>query len=136
MSHLKTAELRVLDLQSLQDAVVLLGGELVLDQKSFRSYVGKTACAHAIRIPHAPNVYGQTAYEIGVIPAQDGIGYELQFDNWGPGQVLEQHFGRDLTTLREEYGCSVAARALARKGYATQRSRNAAGELQLVAVKR
>lgn len=136
MSHLKTAELKVLDLQGLHDAVALLGGELMLDQRTFVSYTGKNACEHAIRIPTAQGMYGQKAYEIGLTRSKDGVGYDLQYDNWGPGQALEQHFGRDLTTLREEYGCAVAARALARKGYAVTRARNAAGELQLQAVKR
>lgn len=131
MSHLKTAELKVLDLQAAADAAALLGGELVLDQKTFRSYTGQNTCSHAIRIPGTSN-----AYEIGLVQAKDGIGYDLQYDNWGPGAVLEQKFGCDLTTLREEYGCSVAARALTRRGYQITRQRNAAGELQLQAIKR
>lgn len=135
MSHLKTAALKVLDLQAAADAAALLGGELVIGQKTFLSYTGKNACSHAIRIPNATGAYGHKAYEVGLVEARDG-GYELQYDNWGPGKVLEDHFGRDLATFREEYGCSVAARTLARKGYAVTRQRNAAGELQLQAIKR
>lgn len=130
MSHLLSVDLKVLDLAGLQDAVTQCGGELVLNTTKFRSYTGLNPCAHLIRLPGV-------GYEIGVVPAKDGVGYELSYDNWGVhGQALERQFGRGLGTLKDEYGCSVAARALARKGYAVSRQKNAVGELQLVAVKR
>jgi len=142
MSHLATLDVKILDLTALAEAVAQCGAELALHQTSFRWYQGVSPCAHAIRLPAnatTDGTFGWRAkpYEVGVVPAKDGLGYELQYDTYGAGQWIADRFGgQALTKLKDEYGYSVTARALARKGYTAVRQQNALGQLQLLAVKR
>jgi hypothetical protein len=135
-------DVKILDLTALAEAVAQCGAELALHQTQFRWYQGVSPCAHAIRLPATATTDGTFGwmgkpYEVGVVPAKDGLGYELQYDTYGAGQWIADRFGgQALTKLKDEYGASVATRALARKGYAITKQRNALGELQVVAVRR
>ena len=130
MSHITEAKIRVRDMDALNDVAVLLGGELVLGQRTHRTYgrfVGDSAegaqfvaergedaigkCDHAIRLKNS----GSHDYEIGVVPSLDGDGYSLVYDSWGPGKRLEAAFGTGLNGIKREYAAAVATKAVERK---------------------
>lgn len=136
MSHITDVKLKVRDLDSLEEAVELLGGELIRDKKThnwFGRFLGDSAegrraaaergaetfgkCDHAIRIKGA----SADAYEIGVVKAKDGDGFDLIYDSWGSGQELVRKFGGNLDRIRHEYAVAQARKkaqaTLARKGW-------------------
>lgn len=136
MSHLTDVKLKVRDLDSLAEAAEQLGGELVIGQKTHKWYgrfmndsaEGRRVasergaetfghCEHAIRIKG-----DHTSYEVGVVKALDGDGYDLVYDTWGSGQNLERQFGKGLSKIRHEYAVSTAQKkavaSLQRKGWA------------------
>ena len=76
---------------------------------------------HALRAKD----YKPGDYEIGVVKALDGNGFELLVDTWGPGRKLIAKAGQNLDGLRREYAASVATRkaqaTLGRKGFTLSR---------------
>lgn len=145
-------KLKVKDLDALEESADALGGELRRGQKTHawygrfmndsRSYgehdpkdFGK--CEHAIRLKN----HQAGDYEIGVVKAKDGEGFELLVDTWGPGQKLVTAFGGpQLHGLRREYAASVATKranaTLARKGYRVQREDLPGNRIKLKVRKR
>ena len=150
MSHVAMGKLRVTSLDDLEVAAERCGLRIVRNQRTFKWYGrfmndseegrqlnrrlpasewGK--CEHALVVP------GQSdAYEIGVVKAIDGgEGYDLVFDSWGPGRVLQERAGMGLTKLAEEIGAEATMRMMARKGYRVAREVNKAGHVQVVCTK-
>ncbi len=77
------------------------------------------------------------AYEVGVIKARDGVGFELLYDQYGGGgHALEAKGGKDMERLADEYNAEVAMRQLAADGYTVEREVDEeTGELEVVAYK-
>jgi hypothetical protein len=131
------------DLDALAAAVERLGGEFQRDQTQYAWWGSRAGggnyghrpveddgkCLHAIKIKGTNPKNGYTGpWEIGVLAAPDGDGFQLEYDYYGgAGQALLAAFGgkgTELTKLAEEYGAEVAMRQLARAGFRTTRSDN------------
>lgn len=122
MSHLTTIKILIRDLDALDQAAQVLGGQLIKGQTKARWYgrwVGDTAlpegmakdaldhCDHVIRFPGA-------TYDVGVF--QNGPGeYHIAYDYYSAGgldKIVGQHAGR----LIQEYAAAAATRQARRKG--------------------
>lgn len=155
MSHITDVKMRVRNLESLAQAAEALGGTLVIGQKThawYGRFMNDSAegrrlarergsasfgtCEHAIR----SKTHTTGDYEIGVVKALDGDGFDLVLDTWGPGGKLVRQFGSDLNGLRQEYAVSETQRKakelLARKGFVAHRERLPNGSVRLRMVKR
>lgn len=155
MSHITDCKLRVRDLADLKQAVEAVGLEWREGQQTFAwwgVFVGDSndhggrdpktfgQCLHAIGLPGEPGVTGRAGpWEIGVVPAQDGDGFNLLYDNYGnAGEKLERLAGRNLSRLKQEYSVAVATKKsaqLARAGFALRRE-NVGARVRLRWVKR
>jgi hypothetical protein len=117
--------MRVTDLDALERAAEKRGLRLVRGQRTWKwygswqnDYHGQHAAVsqgwdpeqfgkgeHALVLMDA----GKRDYEIGVVPARDGNGYELLYDNWGGGGArLEQAAGHHLADLQRDYTIALA----------------------------
>lgn len=146
MSHVTTLEMKVTDVECLAAAAGELGLEIrqKLTYKWFGTHVGDYPlppgltredlgkCDFAIGIPGSPD-----AYEVGVRAKTDGSGeYHLLWDFWDGGKGLEKAIGKDGSRLVQEYAVQAQMKELRRMGARVSRSVNAAGEVELVAVRR
>lgn len=119
MSHITDVKLRVRDLDVTEQVGDILGFRLnrgqthhawyehfVGDSNRFGDRDPKTfgQCAHVLQLKD----HKQGDYEIGLVAAPDGDGYDLIYDAWGPGRRLEAKAGSDLTKFRQEYSAAVA----------------------------
>lgn len=150
MSHVASVECLVRDLDALAAAAERCGlifiegqthhrwfGRWLNDWHSPRAAVSKGhdpstfgTCAHALKLANGLS----TDYEIGVVAREDGDGYHLVYDSYGPGHKLEAAAGVDLVTLQNEVLAEVAQRSLAMGGYRVQRDTEApAGQIRLLA---
>lgn len=150
MSHVAEVKMRIMDLDALAQAAAACGLEFKQDQTEYRWYgrfVGDYNAADAAANTRDPRLFGKCdhavvvpgdskAYGVGVVPATDGYGYDLVYDNWQGGYGLEEKAGRGLSKLKQEYAAAAAERQLARQGYETQRTTNARGELQVLGYRR
>jgi hypothetical protein len=117
--------MRVRDLDALQEAAEACGLELRRDQKTYAwwgRYEGDShafgdhdpkefgTCAHAIGRPGTTPQNGHgTEWEIGVVQAKDGDGYDLLLDTFGSsGRRLEALAGPNLSKLRREYSTALS----------------------------
>lgn len=134
MSHVTEVKVKVKDLDALEEAAVACGLELKRDKTKFNWYghfVGDTTppagrnpkdygkCDHVLALPGG-------GYEIGVVKALDGDGYDLMFDSWGDGRRLVRATGgMNMPKLKAEYACAVTKRkvdaTLARRGFKVTR---------------
>lgn len=146
MSHVADVQIKVLDLDALEAAVTEAGavfvrgkrtfewfGQFLNDWSSKRAAVNRIdpatfgKCEHVIRVPGV-------SYEIGVVKAADGEGYDLLYDSWGNGQGLEKKFGVGLPVLKQRYSAEVTKRELARKGYRVTTEPQADGSIRVRAT--
>jgi hypothetical protein len=125
MSHVTDVSMRVTDLDALERAADRRGLRLVRGQRTWKWYGrwendfhGKHAaaeqgfrpadfgkCEHALVLKNA----GPHDYEVGVVRARDGNGYELLYDAWGSGgQRLEKAAGHHLDDLNRDYTVALA----------------------------
>lgn len=152
MSHVTDVKLKIHDIDALEEAVDKLGMILQRGQKTYQWYgrfmndssayggydpkdFGK--CEHAIR--RKDHQAGD--YEIGVVNARDGNGYELLVDTWGPGgKLVAAGGGRSLDGIRREYAASVATRKavdkLSRHGWRVVREELPGNNIRLKLRKR
>lgn len=99
-------------------------------------------CAHAIKIKgDAPQNGAGGPWEIGVVPAKDGDGFNLYFDTYGgAGQRLLGKVGQNADKLRQEYAVAVATakakKTLGPKGFRVTRENLANGHVKLLVRKR
>lgn len=157
MSHITDVKMKVRDLDALDDACKELGLELRRDKKTYAwwgHFVGDSnqfgnhkvedfgKCEHAIGIPGVKPSNGSSGnWEIGVVKALDGDGYELLLDTYGgPGQALLAKAGTNLNRLRQEYSIAQSSRkakaALSKKGFVLSRESLGAGRVRLRLRKR
>ena len=157
MSHVTKIDLKVRDLDALEEAADQLGLELRREQKKYAwwgRFVGDSheygdadpktfgRCEHALRIKGTtPHDGSGGPWEIGVVPAKDGDGYTLLYDRYGSaGRQLEEKVGARCAKLKQEYACAVTtkrARAtIARKGFELTREGLAGGRIRLRLRKR
>ena len=142
MSHVVMIELRVKDLDALEEAAKELGAVLVRDQKTYKWYGrwmndfnGEDAayrkvspkdygkCDHAVTHP-------KCQYEIGLIKQEDGA-FLVIADEWGPGG-LAPVFGKGMQKLKQRYGTAVAAKAMRRQGFMVKETADDKGNVRLV----
>lgn len=157
MSHVTDVKLKITDLDALEAAAVACGLELRRDQTTYawwgsfmndsRSYgehlpAEMGHCAHALRIPgDRPKNGSAGPWEVGVVPAKDGSGFNLVYDTFGgAGSRLTQKVGPGANTLRKEYAAAAATgkamQTLARKGWGVTREDVAGGAIRLKLRKR
>ena len=132
MSHVVTMGVKFKNLQALKLAAANHGCELVEGQTTYKQYwtgtpahkipahyvpVGYTAeelgkCTHAIRVVGA----GPDTYEIGVVPAKDGDGWELMTDWYAGGYGLTDKVGVEGKLLKQAYTANVGMLRLQKQG--------------------
>src|SRR5262245_45823068 len=120
MSHVAEGACKILDLNDLEVGAGHLGFELVRNQTTYKWFGSWMNDWHnpqraAAMRGHDPKTFGQCEhvlrrkdaqagdYEIGVVKARDGVGFELVYDSWGSGQKLEAAGGVGLTKIADEY---------------------------------
>lgn len=152
MSHVAEGACKILDLNDLETAANQLGFELVRDQKTYKWYGSwlndwRDPQRAAALKGHDPKTFGQSEhalrlknaqpgdYEIGVVKARDGVGYELVYDVFGSGKKLETAGGVGLMKLADEYNVTVAHRTLIKQGHRVRRVVTTDGQIQLIATK-
>jgi hypothetical protein len=130
MSHVAPIELEVNDLDAIEEAAEILGGNLVRDQKTYRWYgrhvgdyplpagfthedLGK--CDHAINFP------GKTlrGYEVGVVKRNGK--YVLLWDFFDKG--LLHHLGQGAVRLKNAYAERRTLREAQRKRKSVKKER-------------
>lgn len=158
MSHVTKVNLKVRDLDALETACDRLGLELQRGKTTYAwwgSFVGDSTpprgrdpqqyghnAAHSIRVKGTTPRNGHDGpWEIGVLPALDGDGFDLMCDEYGSaGRALTSRMGPGASTLRKEYAFSTAEakakRTLGRKGWTTARVDLPTGGIKLKLRKR
>lgn len=156
MSHVTDVRMRVKDLDALDEACDALGLELRRGQTRYAwwgTFVGDSSaygqhdpatfgkCEHAIgRKGMRARTGPDGEYEIGVVPALDGDGYDLLYDAYGPGRRLTEIVGEGVNTLRREYACAAVTRKakqkLAPKGWQVARENLPNGRIRVKLRKR
>lgn len=157
MSHVTDVKLNITDLDALEEACDRLGLELQRDKKTYcwwGSYVGDShaygehrpsemgKCEHAIRVKgDRPQNGAGGPWEIGVVKAKSGEGFNLYYDQFGgAGKRLTDRVGPQANRLRQEYACAVTSRkakaTLAKKGYRMTREDLPNGRIRLRLRKR
>lgn len=112
MSHVTTVKLKLRHLADIRAAAEAVGMEFGEGVTRFRSYAGENPCAHVVRLPDED----AQAWQIGLVAAADGDGYEARWDTWGPrGQALVNAAGREMSRLRQEYAAANALRTARKK---------------------
>ena len=151
MSHVAEVNLKIFDLEALAQASRNVGLEFKAGQTSYRWYGNWQNDYHAAdaaaRRGHDPRLFGKSehaivvpnndrAYGIGVVPALDGVGYSMVYDNWQGGYGLEGVAGRGLERLKQEYAAEVSVRRLTADGYAITRHVDELGQIVIQGVSR
>lgn len=147
MSHVTDAKMKVRDLEAAAEAAPRCGMTLMIGQKTFNwfgRFVGDSVppagrnpaeygrCEHALRLKD----HRSGDYEIGLVPALDGDGYDLMWDTWGTsGRRLAEAAGPNLDKFRREYSAAVltkkARQKLAPKGFTVAREDLLNGRIRL-----
>lgn len=152
MSHITNVKLRIRDLDALEVAGMPCGLEMVRDVDHFKwfgEFIGDSPgirdrdpatygqCEHILRLKNATSA----DYEIGVVRALDGDGYDLHVDTWQQHRLIAAVGGSEMNKLRREYSAVVALKRakqkLALKGFvARPREELAGGRIRLRLVSR
>ena len=107
MSHISKIELEVKDLQTLRQACIRLGLNMLEGKKTFKWYSQEDgSCDHAIRVPGA-------TYEIGVV--KPGNLYEHKCDYWD--SAIGKAIGKNGGLLKPAYAIERTKTEARRKGY-------------------
>jgi hypothetical protein len=157
MSHVTDVRLKIRDLDALREACEHLGLELREGQTTYAwwgTFVGDSRdygqhdpkkfghSEHAIRIKgDNPKMGSSGPWEIGVVKAADGDGYDLLYDAYGSaGQRLTNAVGPNVNHLRKEYATAnamaQARKRLGPKGWTTERIDLPTGKVKLKVRKR
>ena len=158
MSHVADVGLTITDLDALEAAADRIGLELRRGQRThawwgrflndwsdnsraaaLKGRDPKTfgTCDHAIGVKgKAPRNGAGGNWEIGLVARKDGKGYDAVYDAYGNAGGLTERAGKDLNTLKEEYGIEMATRRLKHKRFNVTRSVNEYGKPILVATRR
>jgi hypothetical protein len=141
MSHVVKCKIKPTDLDALSAACDTLGLELRRGQKTYHWWghsvgdyplpAGFKAsdlghCEHAIRIKGDSGY----AYEIGVVKAREGSGYELLFDFYGDRgkKIADKVGGREGHLLLQRYGIEAARNSMPR-GFSMREETQANGDV-------
>ena len=143
MSHISTGKVLITDLSSLAKVCQTLGLELRRDQKTYRTYAGRTSsCEHAI-------VHGtaKDAYQIGLLPArfdkksqsvvacrpdEKKDGWMLGYDAWAGGKGMMDVVGKNCDVLMQSYGVAAARAKASQLGWGVQEVKQQDGSVRLV----
>ena len=140
ISHITDVKLRVRDIDALAEAAQLCGldlreqdrfawwGVFMNDSKSYGELAPSEMghCSYAMRVPDTDPKNGSIGpWEVGVVKAKDGDGYNLYYDTFGrAGKALTDRVGRMAGHLRQEYAAAVVRRKtskLMRDGFIASR---------------
>lgn len=137
MSHITDIKLRIRDLDAAEEAGLKCGLELRRNQTTYDVYYSKGTCDHALALPNA--VRGQD-YEIGLVKAADGDGYDVKWDPFNQRRLIAAVGDTNANKFRREYAAAVAMRRaktqLSRKGFSVQRQDLDGGRIRLRLVRR
>lgn len=157
MSHVTDVKMRVRDIGALREAAEACGLELREGQTTYAwwgQFVGDSnaygqhdpkdfgKCEHALRVKGTNPRNGSSGpWEIGVVKAKDGDGFDLLYDRYGnAGRALEQHVGDSAKRLKREYSAAMATRrakaTVVRRGFTLQREDLLGGRIRLRLRKR
>lgn len=157
MSHVTDVRLRIKDVDALKEAAQAVGLEFRENQKHYAwwgSFVGGShaygrhdpkqfgKCEHALREPGTnPRDGSAGPWEIGVVKAVEGEGFDILYDEFGSaGQRLTQFVGANANRLRREYSAAVATRraeaSLGRRGFSVTKEAVGTNRLRLRVRKR
>jgi hypothetical protein len=152
MSHVTEMKLRIHDIDALKVAAEACGlefrenqhtycwwGQFMNDSHAYGNHDPKKfgQCEHALREPGTVPQDGSSGpWEIGVVKATDGDGYDLLFDTFGgAGQRLTQKVGPRANKFRREYAAAVASKkslaSLARRGFKLSREEMPGNRIRL-----
>lgn len=138
MSHIAEIKIKARDLDVLDAAAQRLGGELRRGQRTHAWYglfVGDSPgiagvpeseygkCEHALHFPDA-------RYEVGVVAARDGDGFDLRWDSWCEGG-LAAVIGAGAEKLTQAYGIEAAKAEALRSGWACNEEQQPDGTVLL-----
>lgn len=125
MSHVVSVNVVVKDLTALEQACKELGLQFMRGQTTQKYYSGTSTCLHAIKVPG-------TDWEIGLLKAKTGKGFELAYDNYGPsGQTIAKMLGNGLEKLKQGYAVAKATLEAKAKGWMCQRTTLPSGAIKL-----
>jgi hypothetical protein len=128
MSHITTLSVKVTCIDALAQACQELGVELRREQRHFTTFAGQqNRCDMAIVDPH-----NQKAYEIGLVAAKDGKGWEVHIDDFMGGQGLFAKVGPRAGLLLQRYGIAAAERKASADGWQSRRESLPDGSIRLV----
>lgn len=131
MSCITKVQLKLRDLDALDTAVKPIGLTLHRNAKSFKSWGRSQKCEHKLALTDAD----QYDYEIGLVKAADGDGFEPEVDWYGQARLQKAAGGLNMNAIRREYAAAVAikqaAATLARSGFTTTRENLANGRIRL-----
>jgi hypothetical protein len=128
MSHITKIGLKIRDLDAVAEAAERCGMDLRRNQTTHIWY-GRTygnsqtdgTCEHALRLKD----HRKGDYEIGLVRAADGDGFELALDSFMQSRLLDAIGGSDGDKLKREYAAAVATKRakakLATKGFTVRR---------------
>lgn len=107
------------------------GDNAAVDQGYDPKEFGK--CEHTIGFKNSTG-----AYEIGLVKAKTGDGWNVIYDAWGG--ALDRVVGRNAVDFKREYAATVAVRrakqTLAKKGFTTTREDLPGGKIRIKLRKR
>jgi hypothetical protein len=150
MSHVAVVKMnRIRSLDSLKAACARIGLVFQEGQQTYKwfgkwmnDYDGENAAYRAAKMDpklygkcdHAISVKGKKdAYEIGVVKAKDGDGYELVWDDWNGGYGLIAAAGTNCAKLADAYGLEEARAELYEMGAVEIKEEVVEGQVELVA---
>jgi hypothetical protein len=115
----------VQDLAAVEAACRELGLTFMRGQTTQKYYGGTSKCLHAIRVPG-------TDWEIGLLAAKTGKGFELAYDNYGTsGQTIAKRLGNGLEKLKQGYAVAKAAIEAKARGWLVQKNMMPSGAIKL-----
>jgi hypothetical protein len=149
MSHVATIDIRVQEdcLDALAKACETLGLELMRNQKTYRWYGRWVQDYHAANAAykngikpedyghceHAIRIKGDTTnYEIGLMKAKDGNGYQLVWDFWGSGQKITAMMGGQAGgRLKAQYAKEVTIQQAKNNGFTVTEGVDQYGNIEI-----
>ena len=118
MSHITRVKTVFRHLDALKEAGAAVGLDFMENQKTHIWAYGRNrtnACEHAFRLKD----HRKGDDEIGIVKAENGDGYQLQYDGYGQARLMGA-LGIDGRRFKQEYSKAVSlreARKVARRGF-------------------
>lgn len=128
MSHISKLSVRITDADALAQACRELGLDLRRDQRRFKTFAGQqNECDMAIVDPA-----NKLAYEVGLVAAKDGKGWEVHLDEWDGGKGIMHKLGTQAGLLLQRYGIAAAERKASADGWQSRRETLQDGSIRVI----